>query len=115
MNELQQIELILKYLSVDLIVIAIVLYLIGMYIKPILPVNNFLPLILMCIGTVLVLVYKVYYLEELTLSIGAIVYSFIQGALASGLAVLAHQSSKQISEYLSNKTKQEDTNSKSDL
>lgn len=97
-----QFQILLKFIDANLIIIAVVLYLLGDWIKVFLKKydkENFIPLLLWGVGSLMVFGWVVLYTQDKAFNAGTIVYCIVQGALASGLAVNANQMYIQIAKY----------------
>lgn len=86
---MEEISLIVDFLDSELLVIACLLMLAGAWIKDVVSeyYSHYIPFTLWLLGSLLVFLYCVFYTGSLELSLGAIIYSIIQGGVASGVAI----------------------------
>lgn len=92
-----EIEMILSLISPDLLILVVVLYCIGMFLKQSQVPDYFIPLILLGLGVGGCVIYSVFVLG-LGLTAGSIVVAIIQGILCSSLCVFGNQLVKQLLE-----------------
>lgn len=88
---------ILELIQVDLIILIVVVYVLGMFLKKIPKVPDWvIPLVLLIVAVALTIIYKGIALEE-GLNYVTIVNGIIYGVLIAGVAVFGNQILKQVS------------------